>query len=492
MKFPKPAAIFILLALNASAQWHDSAPFVAWPATNHLRWVDNVGVYTNVSNWQTNGYGAWTNNFILTNGWHFQDDVWFMRGYYSPAFFEHAFGSSVATNITLNAKDVRSFDCVMALMERHLVLSSGNTVSNFLDDPMYSERWFYRSERENIEWFKQWTLDHLSSFYYTTNNWTNAVQFTESNLCSFASVPTNFLRYTPHRAADMSFTVTNGYIRILTNTFVLCQGTNAAHYATNSLTDSAGIDFIVMGTNGTVITRYATNTSLQAGYNLPSYGWDGLRRVITSLVATASSVTWTNNGEINGQFGRGTNSLPQYSDLAPAVTAAHNSAEAAYEGTSTNYASETDAPLGWVAHAFFQDWSHYPPDVFDCIEATHGVIKSYPKSTAYIPEGYSRSAYFLALIGTVYNQPSTFYGYGITQTNNEWAVVGSVTNSTNSAIMATSSFPASFPASMPVVDFRVPDAGGASWPWTPFAQQQHTGWRVRDTLCVNVWDFKFK
>lgn len=296
MKLAKHLAIFILLALNAPAQWHDAAPFVAWPATNHLRWVDNVGVYTNVSNWQTNGYGGWTNNFVWTNRWGGTD--LYGNAYLAPWYVKELLGGPRATNSAYNAKDIRTLDCVLAMLERHLVLSPANTVSNFLREPVLSspltsiEAWLYRDDISNIQWMKDWVFQHFSSFYYTTNGWTNAIAFNETNLCNYASVPTNFLRYTPYRAADMSYTATNGYSRIITNTFILGQGTNATHYATNSLVDSAGIDFTVMGTNGTLITRYATNTSLQAGYNLPAYGWDGLRRVITSLVATVSTPTW--------------------------------------------------------------------------------------------------------------------------------------------------------------------------------------------------------
>ena len=305
--------ILLLTALNAFGGWHDSAPFVAWPATNHLRWVDNVGVYTNASNPTNSGYGAWTNNYVGTNLWTGASfDIW-MSAYstnIAPLYYTSVFGFDVAPTMgTLNAKDVRLFDCTMATLERHLILSSANTVSNFIPDPFDlfgtgESVSLYRGERNAIAWFKTWVKDHCTSFYYpipTNSTPTNWVAFTPATLCSAASVPTNFLTYTPYRSADGSW---DHYRRVMTNMFILRQGTNATHVATNSLVDSAGIEFTAVGTNGLTVTRYATNVNQQAGTTLGEYGWDGLRRVVTNLCVTVKTPTWG--------IGAGTNDSSSY------------------------------------------------------------------------------------------------------------------------------------------------------------------------------------
>ncbi len=316
MKYLKHLAISTLLALNAFGGWHDTAPFVAWPATNHLRWVDNVGVYTNASNPTNTGYGAWTNNLLLTNLWYGENyDLAFnlvtnITPLYYDSFF--SFPPTLSSGF-LNAKDTRLFDCTMGVLERHLVLSPGNTVSNFITDPVLADYGyapsieFYRGERDAIAFLKTWILNNCASFYYTTNGWQSSTNYSEISLCAQSGVVSNFLRYTPSRSADSSSTV---YQRILTNTFVLCQGTNAAQMATNSLIDSAGVEFTAVGTNGTLITRIATNVDIQAGASLGDYGFDGLRRVITNLTATAKTPTWG--------IGGGTNWSASYSSNFPA------------------------------------------------------------------------------------------------------------------------------------------------------------------------------
>jgi hypothetical protein len=327
MKLLKHLAIYIFLALNACAGWHDSAPFVAWPATNHLRWVDNVGVYTNASNPTNSGYGAWTNNYYVTNAWTYDySGIIFTFPY--PVKKPFVFGPSVViTNKMLNAKDVRAFDCTLALGERYLVTPPGAAsggISNFFArvsyDPFgsWDSYWLlYRDERLIIEALKKYIhtdigygeAGALQYFYYgipTNATPTNWVAFTEATLCAMAGVPTNFLTYTPHRSADGSWT---HYQRILTNTFVLCQGTNAAHVATNSLVDSAGIEFTAVGTNGLTVTRYATNTSQQAGTTLGDYGWDGLRRAISVLNTTVVTPTWGIGSGTNWSSASGSNVL---------------------------------------------------------------------------------------------------------------------------------------------------------------------------------------
>jgi hypothetical protein len=306
--------ILLLTALNACAGWHDTAPFVAWPATNHLRWVDNVGVYTNESVWTNSGYGAWTNNYVSTNVHLYVDPYGkydYSQGTWVPSYVYWPFpiaDASSLTNVMLNAKDVRSLDCISAVCERYLACDATHTVSNFweeavpvddnwIDNPRYE---IWRDEQRILASLKKYIHNDigygeagaLQYFYYpipTNSTPTNWVAFTEATLCARSGVVSNFFRYTPHRAADGSWT---HYQRILTNTFVLCQGTNATHVATNNLVDSAGIEFTAVGTNGLTVTRYATNTSIQAGATLADYGWDAFRRVISTLNTTVKTVTW--------------------------------------------------------------------------------------------------------------------------------------------------------------------------------------------------------
>lgn len=302
MRFLKHLAISILFALNAFGGWHDSAPYVAWPATNHLRWVDNVGTYTSESAWTNAGYGEWTNNYTTALIWKYDDG--YFKGNFPFYFPDEGYGGS--NYWVMNAKDIRLIDCSSALLERHLAL--GGTSNNFyesilVDTPDFRD-WLYRNEVANMATLKTYILANCGSFYYQTNGWTNAIQFNETSLCVRANVPTNFFRYTPARSADSASTI---YQRILTNTFVLRQGTNAAHVADNILVDSAGIDFTATGTNGTIVTRYATNTNIQAGKSLGAYGWDGLRRVITNLAVTIKTPTWGIGYKTNYTGGYSTN-----------------------------------------------------------------------------------------------------------------------------------------------------------------------------------------
>ncbi len=142
MKKPILLATYILLALSLSALagWHTNAPFVAWPATNHLRWTTNVGTYTNESDWQgTNGYGGWTNNYVTNSLWR-GSNVWYVYlgtkkvAAISPHYFYNAFDfmpKGSWENFFLQAKDVRALDVDSAMMERWLVLSTNNTISNY-------------------------------------------------------------------------------------------------------------------------------------------------------------------------------------------------------------------------------------------------------------------------------------------------------------------------------------------------------------------------
>lgn len=327
MKWLKPLAIFISVGLNACAgNWHDYAPYVAWPATNHLRWVDNVGVYTNASNPTNPAYAGWTNNFLIsdwyygTSGAYVDQSAFYLVPFY---IWDWGYGDSISTQVMLNAKDARVIDATLALQERFPVIPSdtgndyGYSTTNFWiyfveaagygyasASNAFDHDWLYRDEVKNLSALKAVARLMLDKFGQVT--YTNGVPYftawTLTSLCSVASVPTNFFDYTPPRSADTSAT---HYQRIITNTFMLRQGTNSTHEATNNLVDSAGTEFIAIGTNGQSVTRYATNVNQQVGYNIGAYGWDGLRRVITNYYATKKSQTWgigtlTNWSEVAG------------------------------------------------------------------------------------------------------------------------------------------------------------------------------------------------
>jgi hypothetical protein len=214
------------------------------------------------------------------------------------------------SNVFFNAKDVRSLDCVNALFERYSALHPENNVSNFWEIAIGAgenyRTWFYRAEAANLQSLKDIIqLYMLGNFYTVTNTATNVIvtALTESNLCALASVPTNFLRYTPARAADGSWA---HYGRFYTNTYFLL---STGIY---ELVTSAGTEIpYTNSTPSNSVTLYSTNTSIQAGRSLTEYGWDGLRRVITNLHTTvANSQWWTGTEYINREGTNYTVSVP--------------------------------------------------------------------------------------------------------------------------------------------------------------------------------------
>jgi hypothetical protein len=283
--------------------------------------VDNVGVYTNASNPTNSGYGAWTNNYIFAD-WYAGNTITFGGDVFFPYVLQST-NYCWITNVVLNAKETRAWDCFAALHERYL--AAGGNTTNFwevalpytLAEGSFTYYQLWRDERIALRAIKDALrtteidgyMGHglLANFYYPTptngtpTNWT---AYTEATLAAAAGVPTNFFDYTPHRAADGSWT---HYLRVMTNTFVLCQGTNATHIATNSLVDSAGIEFMAVGTNGLVITRVATNINQQAGVSLGAYGWDGLRRVFGKLTTTVKNPSW-GLGQVTNWTSRTSNS----------------------------------------------------------------------------------------------------------------------------------------------------------------------------------------
>jgi hypothetical protein len=316
-------AISTFLALNAEAGWHTNAPYVAWPATNHLRWMTNVITATNATHWTNAAYAGWTNNYILTNLWKGTNIDLF--GTNSVDLAPHFFIASeagvtsrpaISGNYYLQAKDTRIHDCASALMERWLVLSTNNTSSNFYEvvdaafpeDPWWwfgdgLNDWFYRSDVRSLRRCKILTLAILTNFYHYASV-TNIAPLTEAQLCINAGVPTNFLSVAMyddaasrelHRYAQGSATP---YSRIVTCSWTLvASGTNIA---TNTTVDTYGNPVTLIGTNGQKFTAVITNKYLLSGTRAEQYGWDGMKAVITNLYITAVPNAWG--------IGSGTNS----------------------------------------------------------------------------------------------------------------------------------------------------------------------------------------
>lgn len=482
MKLLKHQAIYIFLAVNAFGGWHDSGSFIAWPATNHLRWADNVGVYTNASNPTNPAYGGWTNNFLPSLIYDYDDGTWTLN---TPFYLPLEGGLYGDTNTWLmNAKDVRSIDCVNALFERHLVLGGHET--NFWEEMLgYSEadvhNWFYRNEAQNIATLKRYISRKLGDFYGTTNNWATATNYTAVSLCVASSVPTNFLDYTPARAADGSWT---HYQRILTNTFILRQGTNATHVATNSLIDSAAVQFFAVGTNGTVITRYATNTSQQAGSNLGAYGFDGLRRVITNLKATAYSGGWTNNGTSNSWVGYSRQFPPSY-PIQQIFFAGE------MEGANTNaHAFAYTNLMNLVSNAI----STYPTERtvthwgittiggnnYEYVDAIHTITRSYPWAS--IPSnGFGADVRFYGKTRAAawpYEYRYNAFNFGVS--NETWFAAGSGTN-TSAVVIGSTNTPPFFTSELPdIPPLDVSDADHVA------------GWESGEVKALAIWDFTYK
>lgn len=482
MKYLKHLAIYIFLALNAFGGWHDSAPFAAWPATNHLRWVDNVGVYTNASNPTNSGYGAWTNNYILTNWYNFNSGGYIH--YWSFPIGDYA----SLSNVTLNAKETRIMDCVSALCERFLQAYPSQTVSNFWEFASpYTETQGYllwRDERDVLAKLKYLISTEggdgsggmLTKFYPTPTNsvFTNLTAYTSESLCVAAGVPTNYLSYTPHRAADGSWT---HYQRILTNAFVLRQGTNSTHVATNSLVDSAGIEFTVVGSNGTTVTRYATNVHQQAGVTLGAYGVDGLRKVITKLTTTAYSGGWTNNGFTNSWVGYSRQRPPGFpiqriwfgGEQQTAWTNAHAQAYTNLLNQASNAVSTYATEVAGDSFGTDSDGGGN----YEYVDAVHRITRSYIYAT--VQTNLSASLKFYGKTsGLLLNYDSFNIGVPV----NWWYQVGTGTNDATLVISSTNA-PPLFNAEA-ITNYPALDAAA------------YIGWQSTEAKVLATWDFEYK
>jgi hypothetical protein len=455
--------------------------------------VDNVGVYTNESVWTNSGYGAWTNNYTNQLIYIYDDGaVYFNSSYVLPT---DDWGYVSTSNWLMNAKDIRAVDCVNALIERHIAL--GGSVTNFwaemlIDWPADVHTWFYRNEVQNLASIKGYISRKLSTFWYTTNNWVTATNLTPSSLAGIANVPTNFLTYTPARAADGSW---KHYQHIMTNTFKLCQGTNSTHIATNSLVDSAGINFTAVGTNGLVITRVATNVNQQAGSDIGAYGWDGTRRVISVMIATAYSGGWTNKGEKNENYGYGVrypSNYPTYfppfdprydwADSAERLTAMTNAhadqiAMMVAKGSNIISASSSDYPTEGT-----RDWALSSTLNTYAEQQATGIHRySYPMATipsniwSFVPVFYTK----IASIRDYTPNSWTNYSLPASARDGDWLLVSIEPTGSVFSVVSTTNFPNNYNPTSHTV-------------WIAGANYISLGWKATEVRALAVWNFEYR
>ena len=413
MKRLKLLATFIFLAHNAWAGWHTNEPFVAWPATNHLRWMTNVVVATNASHWTNSAYGQWTNNYVVTNLWI--GDAGYLGSAANFPFPMDAIGQM--TNMAFNAKDVRILDCTLAVAERFVVASRGAYAmtnvwywlaydywgdSYYSADGLYFE-YFFRNERKVLQNLKATVLNDLLVMrpWYQWDG-TNITALTESLLCSNAAVPPNFLRYTPFRAADMTSTA---YGRIVTNSWTL--NTGSTNVTTNTVIDSFKGTHDLIGTNGQTFSLIVTNANIAEGYRAEHYGWDGLKAVLTNLILTGVNNYWG--------IGSGTNQSEAAWSNAPAVMASSPPApiDPVTVPGNTNQQATIQATNSWPGEDIWmpESWEWYWPSAASAVT-----------ETGKPPESIWSANYLLA-----YSAEVRYRNYGVADPDT-WYVDSLITN----------------------------------------------------------------
>jgi len=504
-------ATYIFLALNAVAfgQWHTNEPYVAWPATNHLRWMTNLVVATNETNWRgTNGYGAWTNNYLLsTNLWKAQDYIYGI-GYMdviATHFFRNGPRYATTTNMMVQPKDVRALDVDAALLERWLVSSASATVSNYYtaidktstSDPIGENDWLYKSEAKNLWRAKQYVRSMLTNYY--TGSVTTFSPLTEITLCEAAGVPTNFLTSSTNqmvwRNASGSWTP---YANIMTSTWTIA--TASSNVVTNTTVDSWGAEVTLIGTNGQQISKIITNSMIQPGKRAEDYGWDGIRACITNMHTTAITVAWTNGGITNAMDAyssdddtnnwNGSIYTPPYagSDNA-AITNAQAAAIYAWTtgGIKTVTSGEPREIAAWA-------WRYKDIGQQSIFSARQSVYRQYlvtipPKTNI----GYT--AYFLAKVDVFANNASQnlveFTTNSISATNGGWVAFGSTGVLTGPVISAVS-LPESFSTNWLTPARYDMDLYYSGQVTDQIKMSIINGWQAKDKKAFARWDFRYK
>ncbi len=506
-------AISILFALNLQgfAQgWHDAEPFAAWPATNHLRWMTNVGTYTNESNWQgTNGYGAWTNNYLLATNLWVGHTYLYGPGQYIDMIAPHYFrdlpyAGATSTNMRVQPKDVRAMDVDAALLERWLVSSPSATVSNYhaaIDktsdsEPIGVNDWLYKSEAKNLWRSKQYVRLMLTNYY--SGSGTTFSNWTESTLCVAAGYPTNFLTSSTNqmvwRNASGSWTP---YANIMTSMWTIA--TASSNVVTNTTVDSWGAEVTLIGTNGQQFSRIITNSMIQAGSRAEDYGWAGVRACITNLHTTVITVAWTNGGITNAMDAfsddadtnnwNGSFYTPPYAGSDAAAIS--NAQMAAIYAVTTGGTKSVTTRVPQEIAAWSIDSGYLGTHIFSARQSVyrHYLVASPPKTNI----GYT--AYFLAKVGTYANgevqSVIDFATNSITATNGGWASFGTTGIVTGRALSSTT-FPESFTTNGLTPASFIPWWWGGGQVIDEIMYAIINGWQVKDKKAFARWDFEYK
>jgi len=215
-------------------------------------------------------------------------------------------GMGVQTNLFMDAKDLRAWECYQAIDERWDLL-------NWDQPPIASDvtrMKFYREERANViaakeslravgsgDIFAEKFLnlsDADASGYFDTffSNNTGAISlptWTLSNLLVAAGAPTNFFDYTPYRQLEgRGF----GIAHTVTGTFTIAAAEGAT--VTNDVVDWGGNSHSITGTNSQVFTFIVTNANILDGYSTLDYGWKHMTNIINRLVWVEDEVDWNN------------------------------------------------------------------------------------------------------------------------------------------------------------------------------------------------------
>ena len=355
----------MFLALKARAAWDTNA----WPSTNYARfsdtnmwvtvtnvyakswdrdlyatssisfsgWVDGTNwTYDLVTNDSVQGTSLWatfsveggqaSNYFNLTNYNTWLTDI--REGYANHLSFSETNsvtntyyitisagvtntvteidtqrGSGVRTNMYMNAKDIRAWDCYMAIEER----------AKFLADADRPETKFYRTERDNLYYFKLSlpiavfidrsladTNGYFDTWFSNNQSEVSLPEWTVTGLLAHISTPTNYLTYTPYRSLNGSG---YPYTRIMTGEYTMVVSPGGTNLGTNTVSGVYG-DWTkdIVGTNGFVTNIPSTNLSIQTGFTMQDYGWKFMTNILNELVwyedtidsfqYTADSNTW--------------------------------------------------------------------------------------------------------------------------------------------------------------------------------------------------------
>ena len=247
-------------------------------------------------------------------------------------------GLGVKTNLSLNIKDLRSWDTYNALKERGNVASTTNS-----EVPRY-----YRHERTNLVEFKEFLVHIIDDFVDTNLVITNYLNVhgklpsydTATQLLAWVSAPTNYLEYTPWRQLNGSGIA---YGRVVTSSFVLV-GTGTV---TNEVYGYYGSGpYSVTGVAGSTASIADTNVDIEVGFTTLDYGWKFMDEICNELVWTTEPADLIDLASSN-YYGIGTNTN---------WTAAKGSAESAFSWTNNGdktvqmYSTgTTDGTNYWVA-----------------------------------------------------------------------------------------------------------------------------------------------